>query len=120
MTERVDSRAPAQVNGIAASRGLDFTGSKRASLERRVLRRVQLAGCPSAPDEYKEVEGVPERLAQPLLRTAPISAGVPQRSRRQTPTRPARAPTERRSLRQRGTTWCTSFMYWPALAAASS
>jgi two-component system CheB/CheR fusion protein len=64
-TDDADAAFEALLEFLKRSRGLDFTGYKRASLQRRFLRRMEGIGCGSFsdyldflevhPDEYKQL-----------------------------------------------------------------
>src|SRR3954465_14512121 len=65
MNEPDDAAFEALLEFLKRSRGLDFTGYKRASLQRRFQRRMDSVGCKSFsdyldfldvhPDEYKRL-----------------------------------------------------------------
>jgi two-component system CheB/CheR fusion protein len=70
MTEPGDPALEALLDFLKRGRGVDFTGYKRASLERRLLRRLDAVGCTSFGDYLDYLEVHPdeyEKLFETLL-----------------------------------------------------
>src|SRR5262249_2876669 len=65
MTEaREDAAFGALLEFLKRTRGLDFTGYKRTSLERRVRPRMDVVGCPSYSDYLDYLEVQPDEYVQ--------------------------------------------------------
>jgi two-component system CheB/CheR fusion protein len=55
-----DPSLEALLDFLKRSRGIDFTGYKRTSLERRFRRRLEIVGCPGFGDYLDFLEVHPE------------------------------------------------------------
>ena len=64
MTQPADAAFEALLEFLKRQRGLDFTGYKRTSLERRVRRRMEAVGCPSFSDYLDYLEVHPDEYEQ--------------------------------------------------------
>ncbi len=64
MIESLDPAFEALLEFLKRSRGLDFTGYKRTSLERRFRRRMDALGCPSWGDYLDHLEVHPDEYEQ--------------------------------------------------------
>jgi two-component system CheB/CheR fusion protein len=60
MAEKPDPSFEALLDFLKRSRGIDFTGYKRTSLERRFRRRLEIVGCPGFGDYLDYLEVHPE------------------------------------------------------------
>src|ERR1700759_1869274 len=59
-----DASFAALLEFLKRTRGLDFTGYKRASLERRFHRRMNVVGCSSYGDYLDHLEVQPDEYGQ--------------------------------------------------------
>src|SRR5215475_11613415 len=64
MTQPVDAAFEALLEFLKRTRGLDFTGYKRTSLERRFRRRMDAVGCSGFSDYLDYLEVHPDEYAQ--------------------------------------------------------
>jgi len=64
MTQPADPAFEALLEFLKRQRGLDFTGYKRTSLERRFRRRMEAVGCPSFSDYLDYLEVHPDEYEQ--------------------------------------------------------
>src|SRR5690349_22847456 len=60
----LDAAFEALLEFLKRTRGVDFTGYKRTSLERRFRRRMETAGCESYGDYLDYLEVTPEEYEQ--------------------------------------------------------
>ena len=64
MSEADDAAFGALLDFLKRTRGLDFTGYKRTSLERRFRRRMDAVGCASFGDYLDYLEVQPDEYVQ--------------------------------------------------------
>src|SRR5262245_54661709 len=64
MSAPSDAAFEALLEFLKRTRGLDFTGYKRTSLERRFRRRMETVGCPSYSDYLDYLEVHPDEYEQ--------------------------------------------------------
>ena len=64
MNAAPDAAFEALLEFLKRSRGIDFTGYKRASLQRRFLRRMEIVGCESFSDYLDHLEVHPDEYEQ--------------------------------------------------------
>src|SRR4051795_6015605 len=64
MSEFEDAAFGALLEFLRRQRGFDFTGYKRASLERRVRRRMETVGCAGYGDYLDSLEAQPSEYTQ--------------------------------------------------------
>jgi two-component system CheB/CheR fusion protein len=59
-----DAAFEALLEFLKRTRGIDFMGYKRTSLQRRVRRRMEVVGCDSFGDHLDHLEGAPMEYEQ--------------------------------------------------------
>src|SRR3954451_20167765 len=64
MSEQQDPAFEALLEFLKRTRGIDFTGYKRTSLQRRFRRRMEVVGCESFGDYLDLLEVSPQEYAE--------------------------------------------------------